>query len=90
MSERTESKNRTRRLFKTLFQERDCMTFERPISDETLLQKLNEVPTDQLSANFVRQLESLRKKVIGKMQAKTVNGNTVTGRILVHMANQYV
>ena len=37
MSERTESKNRTRRLFKTLFSDRDCMTFERPISDEEKL-----------------------------------------------------
>ena len=37
MSERTETKNRTRRLFKTLFTDRDCMVFERPISDETQL-----------------------------------------------------
>lgn len=35
MSERTEVKNRTRRLFKSLFTERDCLTFERPISEET-------------------------------------------------------
>ena len=37
MSERTEMKNRTRRLFKSLFQERDCLTFERPVSDERML-----------------------------------------------------
>jgi len=37
MSERTEVKNRTRRLFKSLFSERDCMTFDRPVTDETEL-----------------------------------------------------
>lgn len=70
MSERTESKNRTRRLFKTLFTDRDCMTFERPISDEEQLQRLNELPNEKLSHNFVQQVESLKKRVLRKMQVK--------------------
>lgn len=86
MSEKTESKNRTRRLFKTLFSERDCMTFERPIGDEEQLQRLNELPDEELSANFVRQLESLKKRVLGKMQTKEVNGKTINGPILITMA----
>ena len=35
MSERTEIKNRTRRVFKSLFIERDCLTFDRPIGEES-------------------------------------------------------
>lgn len=40
MSERTEMKNRTRRVFKSLFTERDCLTFDRPIGEESMLQNL--------------------------------------------------
>ena len=46
MSERTEMKNRTRRLFKSLFTDRDCITFDRPICEESDLQNLSEIPDD--------------------------------------------
>jgi len=90
VSEKTEQKNRTRRLFKTLFTERDCLTFCRPIAEESKLQTLTEIPTEELSASFVKQLECLRKRVIGKMQAKRVHGMTINGPILVSLARQYV
>lgn len=67
MSERTETKNRTRRLFKSLFTERDCLTFDRPIGDETKLQNLSDIGNDQLKPSFLRQLETLKKRVMGKM-----------------------
>ena len=54
VSERTEIKNRTRRLFKSLFTERDCLTFNRPISEENKLQNLSELANDELTPNFVR------------------------------------
>ena len=87
MSERTEIKNRTRRLFKSLFTERDCLTFNRPISEESKLQNLSELANDELTPNFVRQLESLRKRVLGKMRAKTMHGRPITGRVLLNLAN---
>lgn len=90
MSERTEAKNRTRRLFKSLFTDRDCITFDRPICEESDLQNLSEIPDEQLKKSFVRQLETLKKRVLRKMQVKTVHGRPITGRILVTLAKQYV
>lgn len=86
MSERTEAKNRTRRLFKSLFKERDCMTFDRPVCEETDLQNLSDISNDMLKPSFLRQLESLKKRVMGKMQSKTVHGKAITGRVLVNLA----
>ena len=70
MSERTEMKNRTRRLFKSLFSERDCMTLDRPVAQEDMLHNLAEVPDSELKPGFARQVETLRKKILGKMRAK--------------------
>ena len=86
MSEKTEMKNRTRRLFKSLFTERDCLTFERPVNEEKELHKLSDIPTEQLKQNFIRQVEILKKRVIGKMRAKKYNGMPISGRVLAHLA----
>ena len=90
MSEKTEMKNRTRRLFKSLFTERDCLTFERPVNEEKELHKLSDIPSEQLKQNFIRQVEVLKKRVIGKMRAKKYNGMPISGRVLAHLASQYV
>ena len=90
MSERTEIKNRTRRVFKSLFTERDCLTFDRPIGEESQLQNLSDLSNDQLKTSFMRQVETLKKRVLGKMQTKTVHGKSITGRVLVNLARQYV
>ena len=90
MSEKTELKNRTRRLFKSLFADRDCITFDRPVGEESQLQNLAEIPDEDLKQSFVRQIKTLKKKVIGKMRAKTLHGKSITGRILVNLARQYV
>jgi len=54
MSEKTEMKNRTRRLFKSLFSDRDCLTFDRPVGEEEQLQNLAEIPNEDLKESFVR------------------------------------
>ena len=38
----------------------------------------------------MRQVETLRKRVLGKMKTKTVHGRSITGRVLVNLARQYV
>ena len=90
MSERTEAKNRTRRLFKSLFTERDCITFDRPVNEEKDLHTLADIPTERLRQSFIRQVELLRKRTIGKIRPKTLNGTPITGRVLVNLAQQYV
>ena len=37
-------------------QERDCFTMVRPVTDESLLQKLSSTPSEQLRPEFVTQV----------------------------------
>ena len=46
--------------------------------------------TEDLSPGFQRQLETLRKRVLYKMQTRTIHGRAITGRVLVNLARQYV
>jgi len=51
---------------------------------------LAEIPNSELKPTFVKQLDALKKKVLGKMNSKTLNGRAITGSVLVSLANQYV
>ena len=44
-TEQIEAKNRIRRMLTHFFPERDCFTMVRPVTDESLLQKLSSTPT---------------------------------------------
>ena len=90
LTEKVASRNRTRALFKSLFKERDCMTFGRPVCDEKLLNKVSDLPDSELEPRFVRQVQTLRKKVFGQMKPKQLNGKPITGAALADLANQYV
>jgi hypothetical protein len=43
-SDYIEKKNRIRRLIQHFFKERDCCTLVRPVEEESMLQKLDNVP----------------------------------------------
>lgn len=90
LSEKVAARNRTRALFKSLFKDRDCMTFGRPVCDEKLLNKVSELPDSDLEPRFIRQVQTLRKKVFGKIMPKQLNGKAITGAALADMAHQYV
>lgn len=52
-SDSVEQKNRIRRLLKSFFTERDCVTMIRPLTDEGGLQALATKPMSDLRPEFV-------------------------------------
>ena len=62
----------------------------RPLSDERQLQNLAKKPITDLREEFQDQVKMLRKKVLGKMKPKMLQGRQLSGSMLVNLAKQYV
>lgn len=90
LSDSVESKNRIRRLFKYFFPERDCATLVRPVENEADLPKLNELKEEHLRAEFNEQIKVVRKKILKKLKPKTLNGQPLTGPMLVEVCKAYI
>mmetsp|Transcript_35911 Transcript_35911/g.59851 ORF Transcript_35911/g.59851 Transcript_35911/m.59851 type:complete len:961 (+) Transcript_35911:92-2974(+) len=88
-SEEITAKNRVRYCLKEFFQERNCMTLVRPVEDEKKLQTLWQLPNDALRPEFREQVDVFKKMVLSA-PTKLINGSPVNGRILVHLAREYV
>jgi uncharacterized membrane protein YheB (UPF0754 family) len=89
-SDAVEQKNRIRRLLKSFFKERDCQTMIRPLTNEENLQNLAEMDLEELRPDFVEQVMQLRRKVISRVKAKTLNGKKLTGPMLATLSEAYV
>jgi len=85
-SDNVEQKNRIRRLLKSFFKDRDCCTMIRPLTNEENLQNLVNMELDELRADFVEQVMTLRRKVINRVKPKMLNGKKLTGPMLAHLA----
>jgi len=90
ISDTIESKNRIRRLLKHFFRDRDCVTMVRPLENEKDLQKLDELPDEQLRAEFVDQLKKVRRKILRSIKPKTLNGRTLNGHMLLEIIKAYI
>jgi len=88
-SEAIEQKNRIRRLLCEFFQQRDCCTMVRPVTNEELLQNLDQVPVDQLRPEFVTEMKNLRGRILGQSPIKTLNGKELDGPALLSLAESY-
>ena len=89
-SEAVEQKNRIRRLLKSFFKERDCVTMIRPLMGEDGLQSLERLELEDLRADFVDQITQLRRRVINRVKPKTLNGKKLTGEMLYGLVESYV
>ena len=89
-SDNIEQKNRIRRLLKSFFKERDCCTMIRPLVNEDDLQNLANMDLDELRADFVEQVMTLRRKVINRIKPKSLNGKRLTGGMMLTLADSYV
>ena len=70
-------KNKIRRLIKSYFKDRDCFTMVRPLTNENQLQSLEDLPPEKLRHEFLEQIIGLRKKVLGRVKVKTMNGKAL-------------
>ena len=89
-SEAIDKKNRIRRLLKSFFKERDCCTMIRPLTNETELQNLANIPMDDLRPEFVEQAHTLRRKVMNRIKPKQLNNKPLNGEMLYNLAKSYV
>ncbi|MGB1598928.1 MAG: hypothetical protein ACPIOQ_39625, partial [Promethearchaeia archaeon] len=88
-TEQIEAKNRIRRMLTHFFPTRDCFTMVRPVTDESLLQKLSSTPESKLRPEFVQQMGILREVIMNSAKTKKMNGTELDGRALVNLAHAY-
>jgi len=88
-TEQIEAKNRIRRMLTHFFPERDCFTMVRPVTDESLLQKLSSTPSEQLRPEFVTQMGTLRGTILNSAKTKKMNGTELDGLALINLAYAY-
>ena len=88
-SDGVENKNRIRRLLTTFFNERDCHTLVRPLTNEEELQNLEKLEMDQLRPEFFEQVIQLRRKILNRMKPKKINGKNLSGMMLAGLTRTY-
>ena len=81
----SDPKNKIRKLIKAYFKDRDCYTMVRPLTNENQLQNLEDLPPDKLRPEFLEQIIGLRKKVLGRVKVKTLNGKPLTGEMYLNL-----
>ena len=64
ISDSIEKINRTKRLIKTLFQNRECVTLAKPCEDTSHLVGIKD---DELTPEFMKSIQTLKKKVFAKL-----------------------
>ena len=78
-------KNKIRKLIKAYFKDRDCYTMVRPLTNENQLQNLEDLAPDKLRPEFLEQIIGLRKKVLGRVKVKTLNGKPLNGEMYLNL-----
>lgn len=89
-SESVDQKNRIRRLLKSFFSDRDCVTMIRPLTNEDALQNLINIPMKDLRPEFVEQVHVLRRKVLQRIKPKMINGKNLNGDMFWNLCKSYV
>ena len=59
----SDPKNKSRKLIKAYFKDRDCFAMVRPLTNENKLQNLVELPPEQLRPQFLEQIIGLSKNI---------------------------
>lgn len=90
VSDAVESKNRIRRMLKHFFTERDCCTMVRPLENESVLQKLDEIPNDRLRPEFLDQMNGVRKRIFKKVKPKSLNGQNLNAGMFLEVCKAYL
>ncbi len=90
MSEEAFQKNLIKQQIREFFPTRDCVPMVQPVVDEAKLQKLQQVPDEELKPQFLKALQRLRNMVVEEARPKIMFGQPVSGGMLAALAQQYV
>ena len=74
-----ELKNSIKRNLKNFFQSKDCFRLCRPVGDDELLTKLDELPYEKLSEKFKNKFKQLSSDISSKLEAKKINDLELNG-----------
>jgi hypothetical protein len=80
-----EQKNKIRKLIKTYFKDRDCFTMVRPMMKEKDLQNLENSSADKLRPEFLEQVLTIRKKILGRVKVKTFKNKPLTPDMYINL-----
>ena len=83
-------KNQVRMMLSNFFPDRDCVPLVRPVTDEAQLRDLSACPWGDLREEFRSGIETLRRKLFGKVRPKEMYGKLITGPMLVNLSASYV
>jgi hypothetical protein len=89
-SDSVEQKNKIRKYLREFFKDRDCQTLVRPLTNEENLQKLEQMPFDELRPEFFEQVISLRKKILSRLKIKTMLGQPLNGEMYQDLIRSYI
>ena len=83
-------KNKIRKLIKTYFKDRDCFTMIRPLMNEGQLQNLEDLPLEKLRPDFLEQVLNLKKKVLGRVKIKSLNGKALNSEMYINLIKNLI
>ncbi|CAH9137874.1 unnamed protein product [Cuscuta epithymum] len=84
------SKNEIRESIRALFPDRECFTLVRPLSNETELQRLDQISVDKLRPEFKTGLDALTRFVFERTRAKQVGATVMTGPIFARITQSFL
>ncbi|KAJ4901504.1 Guanylate-binding family protein [Raphanus sativus] len=84
------AKNEIRDSIRALFPDRECFPLVRPLTNEKDLQRLDQIPLEDLRGEFAAGLDALTKFVFERTRPKQVGGTVMTGPILAAITQSYL
>jgi hypothetical protein len=73
-----------------IFSYKDCATLVRPVESEADLQRVNEMPNNEMRSEFVEQVSVLRKRIFKRVKPKMLLGRCISGPMLTEICKAYI
>ncbi|CAD8099791.1 unnamed protein product [Paramecium primaurelia] len=86
----SENSKKVRKTLLTCFKDRNCFQLVRPVINENELQKVNQLPNNQLREEFQQQVIQLREYLLKNTSPKQLNGVNLNGRMFCKMIETFI
>ncbi|KAK1412141.1 hypothetical protein QVD17_33144 [Tagetes erecta] len=84
------AKNEIRESIRALFPDRECFTLVRPLNEENELQRLDQIPLDNMRPEFKAGLDALTRFVFERTRPKQVGSAVMTGPIFARITQSFL
>lgn len=82
-------KNDIRKAIKNFFHQREATCLFRPVNEEEKLRIVDKIPYNELRKPFRDQVEYLIDKIYRNVKAKSINGQSLTGKMFAQVIEEY-